>query len=415
MGQAPVLQTICGNGVPQLQSVMPSRRNRAPALIVIWVFVAVSALAQIDPDKRQLLQLGYDASLQGHAPIAGYAFYYLNRPEFYRDNLTMRMAIAPVYFDSELGVAHAFGPNTDVGIGLAGGGFADSYNEVRGGKYIPRESFDGHGGGGSFSIYHRINPTQQIPFFFVGRLSTYHVAYTDTEDTASHFKLPEDRTSANFRIGLRLGGKEPVLFPSVAMELSIWAEGLNRGTSGHYGFDNDRDVSSSVGLYYGHAYLAYTFERGDNLSIAITGGDSTDADRFSAYRLGGVLPLVAEYPLIIPGYYYQELSAKRFILFNGRYAVALDDKKRWQLYVMAATALMDQLRDTREGDDWHSGVGGGLVYQTVSEMWKIGLTYGYGIDAIRGHHEGAHVAGLVIQFDFEKYLNKMRSKPFWWE
>src|SRR5678809_1078520 len=96
---------------------------------------SISAFGQIDPDKRQLLQLGYNASFEGHAPIAGYAFYYLNRPEFYRTNLTLRMAIAPVYFDSELGIARALGPHTDLGIGLAGGGFADSYNEVRGGKY----------------------------------------------------------------------------------------------------------------------------------------------------------------------------------------------------------------------------------------------------------------------------------------
>ena len=51
-----------------------------------------------------------------------------------------------------------------------------------------------------------------------------------------------------------------------------------------------------------------------------------------------MLPLVAEYPLIIPGYFYQEISAQRFILFNGRYAVALDAAKRWQIAVMAATA-----------------------------------------------------------------------------
>jgi hypothetical protein len=214
---------------------------------------------------------------------------------------------------------------------------------------------------------------------------------------------------------LRLGGKEPVLFPSVAMELSIWAESLNRGNSGNYGYNDERNVGTSVGRYYGHAYLAYTFERGDNLSLGITAGNTTDSDRFSSFRLGGVLPLVAEYPLIIPGYYYQELSAKRFALFDGRYAVALDERKQWQLYVIAATAIMQQLRDTREGGDWHSGIGGGLAYRTRSDMWKLGLTYGYGIDAVRGNDQGAHVVGMFVQFDFEKYLNKRRSKPWFWE
>ena len=54
-----------------------------------------SASAQIDPDRRQLLQFAYDGSFEGRAPIAAYAFYYLNRPEFYRENLTLRLAIAP--------------------------------------------------------------------------------------------------------------------------------------------------------------------------------------------------------------------------------------------------------------------------------------------------------------------------------
>src|ERR1041384_3766757 len=137
---------------------MPSGGSWVSILIAVWWATGISAFGQIDPDKRQLLHLGYNAPFQGHAPIAGYAFYYLNRPDFYRDDLTLRMAIAPVYFDSELGIAHAVGPNTDIGIGLAGGGFADSYNEVRRGKFLGKESFDGHGGGASVSLYHRFNP-----------------------------------------------------------------------------------------------------------------------------------------------------------------------------------------------------------------------------------------------------------------
>jgi len=394
---------------------MPLRANKALALIMIWGIIGIPALAQIDPNKRQLLHLGYNASLKGHAPIAAYAFYYWNRPQFYRDDLTLRVAVAPVYLDSELGLSHALGPNTDIGFGVAGGGFADSYNEIRNGKYIPRESFDGHGGGASFSVYHRINPRQRIPLSFVTRVSAYYVSYTDRDDTARGFELPDDYTAGNMRIGLRLGGKEPVLFPSLAMELSLWAESLNRGNSGDYGFRDERNVGTSVGRYYGYAYLAYTFARGDNLSVSMTAGDTTDSDRFSAFRLGGELPLIAEYPLIIPGYYYQELSAKRFVLLNGRYAISLDPDKQWQIYAMAATAVMRQLRDTEEGGNWHSGVGGGIAYRTESEMWKVGLTYGYGIDAVRSRNHGAHVVGMFLQLDLEKYFHKRRSKPWFWE
>ena len=40
-----------------------------------------------------------------------------------KTNLTWRLALAPVYIDSELGFVHGLGPNTDYAIGLAGGGF----------------------------------------------------------------------------------------------------------------------------------------------------------------------------------------------------------------------------------------------------------------------------------------------------
>src|SRR4051812_30720004 len=169
---------------------MPFRRSCTLSAIVGMGIICLSASAQIDPDKRQLLHLGYNAFFQGHAPIAGYAFYYLNRPEFLRDDLTLRMAIAPVYFDSELGISHALGPNTDIGIGMTGGGFADSYNEVRRGTYLPKESFDGYGGGASVSLYHRFNPAQRIPLYGIARAGAYYVAYAEASDTADRFKLP---------------------------------------------------------------------------------------------------------------------------------------------------------------------------------------------------------------------------------
>ena len=93
------------------------------------------ARGQIDPVKRDLIQLGYNQAFEGHAPFAGYAFYYHNQPDFLRTNLTLRLALAPVYLDSEFGFVGGLGPHTDFAIGLAGGGFADSYNEIHGGTF----------------------------------------------------------------------------------------------------------------------------------------------------------------------------------------------------------------------------------------------------------------------------------------
>src|SRR4029077_9563929 len=110
------------------------------------MLVPLCALAQIDPVRRDLIQFGYNQPTEGREPLSGYAYYYHNDPNFMRTNLTLRLAVAPTYLDSELGFSHALGPETDLAIGLAGGGFADSYNEIRGGKWLKEESFDGHGG-----------------------------------------------------------------------------------------------------------------------------------------------------------------------------------------------------------------------------------------------------------------------------
>src|SRR5688500_637045 len=88
------------------------------ALFLAGIGWAWTAQAQIDPIERELVQLGYNQPIEGKGPLGGYAFYYLNLPGFLETNLTLRVAIAPVYLDTELGIGKVFGPYTDVGVGL---------------------------------------------------------------------------------------------------------------------------------------------------------------------------------------------------------------------------------------------------------------------------------------------------------
>jgi hypothetical protein len=353
--------------------------------------------------RRELIQLGYNASFEGHPPLAGYAFYYRNQPNFLETNLTLRLAVAPTYLDSELGFSHLLGENTDLGVGIAGGGYADSYSEIRQGVYHPDESFDGYGGEGSVSIYHCFNPDQMIPLNGVLRGSVHYSTYSANSDTASTFEVPEDETTFAVRTGLRWGGKEPTLFPSLAMELSIWYEGQLRMTPDAYGFtaDNpagDRRVNANSHLFWATALLAYTMTNsGQSFYVNLTAGTSVNADRFSAYRLGALLPLVSEFPLSLPGYYYQEISARQFVLLGGNYIVPLDKKDRWNVNFNAATAGVDYLPGLQQPGDWLSGVGAGVLYKSGSV--KIMAGYAYGIDAIRTGGRGAHSVGLLMQFD----------------
>jgi len=358
------------------------------------------ASAQIDPVKRDLVQFGYNQALAGRAPLAGYAFFYHNQPDFLRTNLTLRLALAPVYLDSELGFVGGLGPNTDFAVGVAGGGFSDSYSEIRSGTFYPSESFDGNGGEISASVYHLFNPGDEIPLNFVLRGTAHYSFYSRNNDTATNFALPGDHGDFSVRTGLRWGGVEPTLFPPLAMELSVWYEGHFRSHSGTYGFSGDRELKEQSHLFWAEAALAYTLPKSQqSFYVRLTAGTSVDADRFSAYRLGGFLPLIAEFPLSLPGYYFQEISARQFALLNANYLLPLDGEKRWNIDVNASSAFVGDLPGESQPGDWLNSVGGGILYHSPSDRWKIMLDYAHGIDAIRSHGRGANSIGLLVQFD----------------
>jgi hypothetical protein len=378
----------------------------------IWLGLALLiplvASGQIDPVQRDLIQFGYNLPTQGLEPLAAYAFYYRNDPDFLRTNITLRLAVAPTYLDSEVGFSHLLGPDTDLGIGMAGGGFADSYNEIRGGKWISGESFDGYGGELSSSVYHLFNPGQLIPLNLVVRGAAHYSAYA-RDETEAAFKLPDNGMDFSFRTGLRYGGIEPTLFPELAMELAIWYEGQFRTDSGGYGFNDDRQIEAASHLFWGSAALSYTFpESKQNVFARVVAGTSIDADRLSAYRLGGFLPLVAEYPLSLPGYYFQEFSARNFALINVSYIVPIAPNERWNLEFNGATADIDYLPGTGQPGNWESGVGAGIMYRSPSDKFKCVVAYAYGVDAIRTSGRGASSISILMQVD----LGKLHSSNF---
>jgi len=363
------------------------------------------ASGQIDPVTRELIQVGYNLALQGHAPFSGYAFYYLNKPNFFNTNLTLRLAVAPTYLDSEVGISHALGQNTDVGIGIAGGGFADNYAEIRRGTYLRSESFTGYGGELSLSVYHLFNPGAEIPLNGVLRGIAHYSTYERDDQTAQNFDLTKDHGTFSIRTGLRWGGREPTLFPSLAMELSGWYEGFFRTENSTYGF-GDRKLEPESHLFWGEALLAYTLpEWKHSIFVSLTAGTSVEADRFSSYRLGALLPMVAEFPLSLPGYYYQEISAKNFGLFGLNYIVPLDEKQRWNFNGTLTTAVVDYLQGLEQPGNWHTGVGVGVLYK--SKSLKVMVGYAYGVDAIRSEGRGAHSIGILMQVDWAQAYEEL--------
>jgi hypothetical protein len=55
-----------------------------------------AAPGQVDPDRRELIEAGFNQAAVGAAPLDGYGYYYLNEPNFFHTNITLRLALAPV-------------------------------------------------------------------------------------------------------------------------------------------------------------------------------------------------------------------------------------------------------------------------------------------------------------------------------
>ncbi|MCX5787660.1 MAG: hypothetical protein NTX64_03995 [Elusimicrobia bacterium] len=364
---------------------------------LLLALAASPATAQLDPEKRQLIQLGADKPLEG-GPAIGYGFYYLNRPHLYMEDLTLRLVVAPVYMDSELGLRR-IAPSTDLGIDLAGGGFAYGHNEIRHGTYVRGESFNGDGFSFGFSVYHVLNPLQRIPLCLVVRPLTTLQAFQSRSTTDPNFQAPLDFQQNSLRLGIRFGGREPELGAS-GLELSAWYEGQFRNRGQQYGFDGDRTLRQRSQLFWTRANFSYTFPAtGRYLYAGLTLGTSADTDRLNAWKLGGQLPFTSEFPLAIPGYIQDEIAARSFEHFEARWLTPLDRARRVGFGVWGVAAVVDYLPGFEQNGSLNSGLGAWGQLDGAKRNWRLGLLYGYGVTAVRSPGRGAHSVGLTVQFN----------------
>lgn len=386
---------------PQTFSFWNKRIALLAVVLGAVMFIGLPAKAQIDPAPRQILHAGVDSSLRGQEPMGAYLFYYWNIPHVIGTNQYLRLAIAPVYVDSELGFKSLISENTDFAVGAFGGMYANSYQEVNAGNWKKDQSFDGNGGGMSASIYHLFNPDQRIPLTGVLRASMNYESFDDTSDTANNFELPQNQPVITYRAGLRWGGKEPYLSPTLGMELSGWYELEQRTDSGSYGYGNDRRLEGTSQRIFGRAQINYTTLNGKHYIVAgLQAGGAFNSDRLSCFRLGGVLPYTKEFPLIIPGYGYQEISAQDYGLVYGLYSIRLGPDSRWSWLNAAAAGVVKYQEGTGQSGSMNSGVGTGIEYAAESRRWKIMTLFGYGFQAVRGDERGGYSLGAAFQYNF---------------
>ena len=379
-------------------------------LTLLLLACGISAWGQIDTDRRLLAQGGYNQPLEGRGPLAAYAYVYWNEPNYPWTNITLRAAISPAYVDTELGFLNLLGPATSLGLGLAGGGFADSYADVQNGALNDAESFFGAGVEASVSVYHTFNPMPkgerpdsltEVPLSLIVRNSFRGAFYSANDDTSPLFKVPNPQPTYGLITGLRWGGREPELFKD-AFEISGWYELMARTRPQSYGYDNELQMESASQLFWGRILFARKFAKRARMELSLTGGSSVDPDRFSAYRLGGALPLGADFPLVIPGYYYQEISAQTFAVVAGQVLYPITQDGRFEVGVLGAAANVSYLEGMSLGQPWNSGIGCGLAYHSPSGAWHVLVGYGHGFNAPRNGERGANSLSLLVQYGFHK-------------
>jgi hypothetical protein len=243
----------------------------------------------------------------------------------------------------------------------------------------------------------------EVPLQALLRVSPHYSWFIRDKDTDGAFAVPTDLGTWSVRAGLRWGGREPLLVSDRAVELSLWYEGLFRVNPNEYGFNGDRTLNERSHLFWGRALVAYSFTNShQTFELSATAGAAVDADRFSAFRVGGALPLAGEFPLTVPGYFFQEFSARRFAVLSGTHLVGVPPVENWSLMFNGSVAALDHLPGLDFDRDWIAGVGGGIVYRSPSGTWQIAGAYGHGLQAKRSTGRGANAVSLLVQADMER-------------
>jgi len=356
----------------------------------------------MDGESRMNFELGAETPLRGNGPLTGYGYFFYTRPHVLDEDVYLRLVIPPGYLISELILDHWPSRNSAVGVGVSGGLWAESQAEFRDGRFEKKESFSGHSAGATFAYYLR-GPKigGRLPLEGQIRANPKYVWYDRTNDTSGRFRLPENTAIYDGRVGIRLGGVPPQLFPDVALEVSLWHAVSYRDTAGRYGFaEHPQETEHLTQRTWTRVGGIYTFW-GTQASAFLNAGIAEDVDPLSAFRLGGGLRLRAEFPLMLHGYNIEEVFAQRFFLMNLAYRFPLwPGQDRVHLQLLADYARVDYVRGHRLPRSDLAGVGANVSVALTKRITLV-VGYGYGINAPRERRRfGGHDIDTQLEYKY---------------
>ncbi len=374
---------------------------RAALLAAGLLGLTTVAAAQVDPEPRANLELGAEAPLRGNGGVSGYAFFLWNRPHFLDEDLYWRLVVAPTFLMSELVHDGWPAPGHALGVGVDGGLFQNDFDEFRDGQRKKRESFDGDGGEGTLSYYRRLTIADRLPLEGQLRLKPRYVEYERGGDTDPRFRLPADTMLYAARIGVRLGGEPPELLPKQALEISVWHEPTYRQVADSYGLpDRPQELHSLTQRTWGRVGGVFPLWETQVVRLFVSAGTAEQVDALSSFRLGGALRFRSDFPLVLHGYYPDEIMARKFWLANFSYRMpAWPGSQRVQLQLSADYAQVEYLPGHSLPRKQLRGVGLDVPIALTSGITVV-LGYGYGVDAPRGAGFGGHEASMLIEVKF---------------
>jgi hypothetical protein len=387
--------------LPGAASRLPRLLARLALLVLLPVLAVTPARAQRDPEPRAYLEAGTDIALKGNAPVNGYAFFLWNKPNYPEPDQYLRVVLSPTYLQSELVQDNwPFDPYA-VSIGLNGGGIRFGHDEFRNGVYKGDESFWGSGAELPLSFYAGTKLFDALPLEGQVRVTPSFVVYQDSFDTAERFVLPPDTGLFTGRVGVRLGGVPPELLPTLALEVSAWYEATYRTNAGTFGFPEDPErLESLTQRAWGRVAAVLEPLEGHHVELLVTAGLSQDADLLSSFRLGSALPFRSEFPLILHGYFVEEVFAKRFWLMNASYRFpAWPGSRSVSLRVSGDLAGVDYIPGHALP---RNRLGGAGLDVSVAFTPRVTLVvgYGYGFDAPRNGGFGGQMAHALVEVKF---------------
>ncbi len=369
------------------------------------------ALAQIDPQPRANIDLGFEGPLRGNGPVggngpsggygplSGYVFFLWNRPHFREEDLYLRVVVSP-YILSELIRDNFPAEKHAVGISIGGGFFYNNFEQIRNGEYERSESFWGHGAGASVSYYmHPFKIAGLLPVDGQIRLGSRYAFYQRTGDTDPGFRLPSDTFIHSARVGIRFGGFPPDLVTDRALEFSLWHEADYRLKSGSFGLPGQEQgtghLTQQSWMRLGGVMPVW---QNHTAGVLMTAGISGETDELSCFRMGSGLRFQGEFPFILHGYYSKEVFARSFFLLNTSYRLPpFPNMERLLLQLNYDYALVDYFSGHALPRKSLNGLGAEVIVKLRKNL-TFSFGYGFGVDAPRHGGFGGHEVNVLFEW-----------------